>query len=175
MRSWFEEHHSATGEVMVGFYKKSTGIPSVTWPQAVDVALCFGWIDGVRKGIDEQRYKIRFTPRRAESIWSAVNIARIPELIKADLMTPAGLAAFERRTASKSAIYSYEQKEEAVFNAAELELFRGNAKAWDYFHAQAPSYRRQMTYWISSAKREDTRTRRLALLIENSAKHIRMR
>lgn len=168
-RAWLEEHHARTSELLVGFYKKGSGKPSITWPESVDVALCFGWIDGVRKTIDETRYTIRFTPRRPTSIWSAVNIKRAHELTKLGLMHPAGLEAFERRDEKKSAIYAYEQRSTATLGDAFEKQFRANTNAWAFFQSQAPWYRRTATYWVSSAKKEETRLKRLATLIEDSA------
>jgi uncharacterized protein YdeI (YjbR/CyaY-like superfamily) len=168
-RAWLEEHHERARELWVGFYKKGSGKPSITWPEAVDEALCFGWIDGVRKGIDDVSYTIRFTPRKARSIWSSVNVKRAEELARLGLMRPAGLSAFEARAAERSGIYAYEQR-----NAAELaeeyeRRFRANRAAWDFFQAQAASYRRTAIWWVVSAKREETRLKRLAALIDDSA------
>ena len=140
----------------------------MTWPESVDEALCFGWIDGVRKRIDDESYTIRFTPRKASSIWSAINIARAEDLKKAGRMKAAGLWAFEQRSAARSAVYAYENAQKELPPDFERE-FRANAKAWQFFEAQAPSYRRVAIYWIVSAKREETRRRRLANLIEDSA------
>lgn len=153
----------------MGFHKRGSGRPSITWPESVDEALCYGWIDGVRKRLDETRYVIRFTPRRKGSVWSSVNLARVRELTRAGLMRPAGLAAHEGRTAAKSGIYSYEQRKTAKLPAVMERRLRGNRKAWTFFKQQAPWYRRVATWWIVSAKREATRERRLAALIEDSA------
>jgi len=168
-RTWLEEHHARTSELLVGFYKKGSGKPSITWPESVDAALCYGWIDGIRRRIDELSYSIRFTPRKPTSIWSAVNIKRARELTESGLMQPAGLQAFERRDEAKSAIYSYEQRHGATFPDAYEKQFRANKKAWEFFQSQAPSYRRIATYWVTSAKKEETRLRRLATLIADSA------
>jgi uncharacterized protein YdeI (YjbR/CyaY-like superfamily) len=167
-RAWLEEHHAETSELWVGFYKKSSGKPSITWPESVDGALCFGWIDGVRKSLDEVSYVIRFTPRRPRSIWSAVNIKRVQTLKKMGLMQPAGLKAFQRRTGDRSEIYAYEQRKGAKLSAADAKQFRGHKKAWSFFQSQPPWYRRTASWWVISAKREDTRRRRLATLIEDS-------
>jgi uncharacterized protein YdeI (YjbR/CyaY-like superfamily) len=156
-------------ELIVGFHKKGSGQPSMTWPEAVDQALCFGWIDGVRRSLDQDRYTNRFTPRKPRSTWSAINIARAKELIEDRLMRPPGLAAFERRSDDRSAIYSYEQRTAATLEAAAEESFRANRSAWDFFQRQAPSYRRTAIYWVTSAKREETRRRRLRTLIDDSA------
>jgi uncharacterized protein YdeI (YjbR/CyaY-like superfamily) len=167
-RSWLERHHDTTSEVLVGFYKKASGRPSITWPEAVEQALCFGWIDGVRKSLDDTRYTIRFTPRTARSTWSAVNIKKANELIESGLMQPAGLEAFKKRTEAKSGIYSYEQRHAAQFDETQEAQFRANKKAWDFFQSKPPSYRKAATWWVVSAKKEETRLRRLAKLIEDS-------
>lgn len=159
-------------ELWVGFYKRGSGRPSVTWPESVDVALCYGWIDGVRKSIDESSYVIRFTPRRAKSVWSAVNIRRVGELTKAGHMTAGGLRAFAERSEKKSQIYSYEQRAEARFDGASERKFRANAKAWKFFQAQAPWYRRTATYWAMTAKKEETRQSRLGKLMKCSAEGV---
>lgn len=168
LRAWFEEHHDTAQELWIGFYKKGSGTPSITWPEAVDEALCFGWIDSVRKSIDEASYTNRFTPRKPRSTWSAVNIKRVAELTELGLMRPTGLAAFERRTEDRSEIYGYEQKD-ATLDVASEQQFRANQAAWDFFQAQAPSYRRAAIWWVISAKREETRPKRLDILIEDSA------
>jgi uncharacterized protein YdeI (YjbR/CyaY-like superfamily) len=167
-REWLEEHHHEHTELLVGFYKKGSGKPSITWPESVDAALSFGWIDGVRRRIDDQSYSIRFTPRKAGSVWSAVNIKRVEELTRLGLMRPAGLKAFEARLAERSAIYSFEQKNIA-FEAAHERQFRANQAAWKFFQSQAPWYRRTATWWVVSAKRADTRAKRLATLIADSS------
>ncbi len=168
-RAWLDRHHADEDELLVGFYKKSSGRPSITWPEAVDEALCFGWIDGVRRGIDAESYSIRFTPRRKRSIWSAVNIKRAGELIELGRMMPAGLAAFAARTDDRSAIYSHEQRRAAKLDPEHEQRFRAQTAAWEWFQAQAPSYRRAALHWVTSAKRPETRERRLAALIEDSA------
>ena len=155
-------------ELWVGFYKKSSGKPSITWPEAVDQALCFGWIDGQRKGIDDVSYTIRFTPRKPRSIWSAVNVKRVGELTAQGLMHPAGLKAFENRTEEKSGVYAYEQETPAELDADYEQRFRANQTAWDFFQAQAAWYRRAAIWWVISAKKEETRLKRLATLIEDS-------
>jgi uncharacterized protein YdeI (YjbR/CyaY-like superfamily) len=167
-RKWLEKHHAEESELLVGFHKRDSGKPSITWPESVDQALCFGWIDGVRRRIDDVSYSIRFTPRKAVSNWSAINIARVAELTTLGLMAPAGLRAFEKRREDKSAIYSYENKVRTLPPADEKQ-FRANRKAWAFFTAQAPSYQRVAIYWVTSAKREETRVRRLATLIDDSA------
>ena len=172
-RKWFEEHHQAEKELWVGFYKKGSGKPSITWPQAVDQALCFGWIDGIRKSLDADSYMIRFTPRKAGSIWSAVNIKRAAELTELGLMQPTGLAAFENRDEKKAQLYSYEQADSKLDEAYE-ERFRENDQAWSFFRAQAPWYRRSACWWVMSAKKEETRLKRLAILIEESERGSRL-
>jgi uncharacterized protein YdeI (YjbR/CyaY-like superfamily) len=172
-RRWLKRNHDKASELLVGFYKKDSGRPSITWPESVDQALSFGWIDGVRKRIDDVSYTIRFTPRKRGSNWSAVNIRRVGELKKLGLMQPGGLKAFEQRTAEKSAIYSYENAPKEL-PAADEKKFRANKKAWTYFNAQPPSYRRVAIHWVVSAKREETRARRLALLIDDSSQERRL-
>jgi uncharacterized protein YdeI (YjbR/CyaY-like superfamily) len=168
-RAWLRKNHKTADELVVGFYKRGSGIPSISWPEAVDEALCFGWIDGIRRSIDEKSYSIRFTPRRKGSNWSAINVKRVEQLIELERMTPAGLKAFEARRDDRTAIYSYEQRKEAAFDAGQVRAFRRNAKAWAFFRKQAPWYQRTATHWVISAKREDTRERRLSMLIEDSA------
>lgn len=168
-RAWLEEHHAAATELLVGFHKKGSGRPSITWPESVDQALCFGWIDGVRRRIDDESYTIRFTPRKARSTWSAVNVRRVAELTAQGRMRPAGLAAFERRSGDRTGIYSYEQRRQAALGEEHERRFRENAKAWEWFQSQPPWYRRAAAWWVISPKRDDTRERRLATLIEDSA------
>ena len=172
-RDWLARNHDKASELLVGFYKKDSGRRSITWPESVDQALCFGWIDGVRKRIDDVSYTIRFTPRKRGSTWSAINIRRVGELKKLGLMQPAGLKAFEARTAEKSGIYAYENAPKELL-PADAKKFRANKKAWKYFDGQAPSYKRLAIYWVMSAKREETRARRLALLIDDSAHERRL-
>ncbi|MFD0676337.1 MULTISPECIES: YdeI/OmpD-associated family protein [unclassified Paenibacillus] len=167
-RAWLEANHDQTQELWVGYYKKGTGKPSLTWPESVDEALCYGWIDGLRKGIDDISYMIRFTPRKKSSIWSAVNLERVKELSSLGLMRPEGLRAFEARKQDKSVIYSYEQKEDAKLGDAYEQQFRANKQAWDFFQSQAPSYRKTAIWKIISAKKEETKLRRLAELIQYS-------
>jgi uncharacterized protein YdeI (YjbR/CyaY-like superfamily) len=164
-RAWLRRHHRKEQELLVGFYKRDSGRPSMTWPESVDQALAYGWIDGVRKRIDDLSYTIRFTPRRATSIWSAVNIKRVAELEALGLMTRAGREAFAKRSEAKSRIYSYEQTAPAAFSTAQLKLLRANAKAWAFFQAQPPGYRRWMTHRVTSPKRESTKISRLNALI----------
>lgn len=168
LRDWLERNHATATELLVGFYRKGSGKATITWPELVDEALCFGWIDSVRQGIDEVSYSNRLTPRKQRSTWSAINIARARELIALGRMRPAGLKAFERRTDDRSAIYSYEQRAKARLDPAAERSFRANNKAWAFFQAQPPSYRRAATWWVSSAKREETRRKRLATLVRDS-------
>ncbi|MCT9930969.1 YdeI/OmpD-associated family protein [Planotetraspora sp. A-T 1434] len=169
LRAWFSANHVTESELWVGYYKKGTRKPSITWPESVDQALCFGWIDGVRKSVDEHSYKIRFTPRKPRSIWSAVNIAKVGELTEAGLMQPAGLKAFENRAEDRSAVYSHEQRQPAELPEEFEAEFRANPAAWEWFESRPAWYRRASTHWVVSAKREDTRRRRLAQLIDDSA------
>jgi uncharacterized protein YdeI (YjbR/CyaY-like superfamily) len=168
-RTWLRKHHESASELLVGFYKKGFGKPSITWPQAVDQALCFGWIDGVRRSIDDESYTIRFTPRKPTSTWSAINIRRVAELTRDGLMQPAGLKAFAARSEAKSGIYAYEQRHASKLEPAEEKRFRANKRAWAFFEAQPAGYRRTATWWVVSAKRHATRARRLDTLIEDSA------
>ena len=167
-RKWLEQHHATAQELWVGYYKKGSGKPSITWPESVDEALCFGWIDGLRKSVDATSYKIRFTPRRPRSIWSAVNIGRAQELIKTGRMQLAGLKAFEARTEDRSRVYTYEQKGQPLDEKYAQQL-RANKQAWKFFQAQTPGYQKMMSWWIISAKKEETRLKRLAQLIAESA------
>jgi len=167
-RNWLEIHHAAAQELWVGYYKKDSGRPSMTWPESVDEALCFGWIDGIRKSVDDTSYTIRFTPRKPRSIWSAVNIRRAQELANLGRMRPAGLKAFQARQENKSGVYSYEQRSHKLEGAYEEKL-KKNKAAWDFFQAQPPSYRKAANWWVVSAKKEETRLKRLNKLIEDSA------
>lgn len=168
LRAWLEEHAESAAELWVGFYKTATGRPSITWPQAVDEALCAGWIDGVRKRIDDSAYAIRFTPRKPGSIWSQVNIRRVEELTALGRVRPAGHEAFAARDGEKTRRYSYENARRALDPAYEA-TFRANAAAWTFFAAQAPSYRKVTSFWVMSGQREATRQKRLATLIADSA------
>jgi uncharacterized protein YdeI (YjbR/CyaY-like superfamily) len=170
-RKWLETHHETAPELLVGFYKKGSGKPSITWPESVDEALCFGWIDGVRRTIDEESYTIRFTPRRPRSNWSAVNLKRVAELTKLGRMQPAGLRAYEARDPARCQIYSYEQKEriEVELSPAYEARFKANKKAWAFFQSQAPYYQRIVSRWVMTAKQEETQLKRLATLIDDSA------
>ena len=167
------QHHARADALLVGFYKKESGKPSITWPESVDEALCFGWIDGIRRRIDDIRYSIRFTPRRRGSIWSNVNTKRVAELIKDKRMRPAGVKAFEARDPKKTGIYSFE-RETATLPAEFEKAFRANTKAWKFWEAQPPGYRRLAAYFVTSAKQDETRRRRLDVLIRDSAQGLRL-
>jgi uncharacterized protein YdeI (YjbR/CyaY-like superfamily) len=169
LRSWFEEHHESARELWVAFHKKATGRRSITWQESVDEALSFGWIDGIRKSINVDAYVIRFTPRKRGSIWSKVNIERANALIREGRMRPAGLRAFEARDTRKSGVYSFEQRAAAKLLPAEVKQFRANARAWAFFDSQPPGYRKTAIWWVVSAKRPETRARRLTTLIRDSA------
>ena len=167
LRAWFDANHASATELWLGYHKKASGLPSITWPQAVDEALCVGWIDSVRYSLNGTSSAQRFTPRRRGSIWSAVNTKRATELIAQGRMRPAGLAAFEARSPEKTAMYSYE-REVAAFGDDELATFRADAEAWAGWEQLPPSYRRAATHWVVSAKRPETRARRLETLIADS-------
>jgi uncharacterized protein YdeI (YjbR/CyaY-like superfamily) len=172
-RRWLEEHHDRHTELWVGFYRKGTGQRGLDYPTAVDLALCFGWIDGIRKGLDEVSYINRFTPRKARSIWSRVNIAKVEALIARGEMHQAGLDAYAKRDDARSGVYSFEKRPEAFPSAMERR-FRANRAAWSFFGQQPPGYRRLAIWWVSSAKRDETRERRLAQLIDVSARGMRL-
>jgi uncharacterized protein YdeI (YjbR/CyaY-like superfamily) len=169
LRAWLEEHHATASELWVGYYKKATGRRSLTWSQVVDEALCFGWIDGKLQRIDDERHRQRLTPRRSGSNWSEVNVAKVAQLRAEGRMTPAGEAAFAARREQPPETLTYERRHEAAFDAEQEAAFRGDAAAWEWFTAQSPSYRAMATFWVASAKRPETRSRRLATLIECSA------
>ena len=166
-RKWLEKNHDKATELTVGFYRVGSGKPSMTWPQAVDQALCFGWIDGVRRKIDDESYSNRFTPRRPTSNWSAINIAKVEELTAKGLMKRAGIAAFEKRLEHKSRIYAYENDPAKLADEYEKE-FKRNKPAWKFFKSQAPSYQRVIVHWIMRAKKEETRLARLQKTIAAS-------
>lgn len=168
LRKWFEKNHKKEKELWVGFYKVSTGKPTVTWSQAVDEAICFGWIDGIRKSIDEESYCNRFTPRNPKSNWSAINIQKVENLTKLGLMEPEGLKVFSFREDKKSKVYSYENSR-VSFNKSFEKIFRSNKKAWKFFQSTAPSYQKTTTRWVMSAKQEVTRIKRLEELIRDCA------
>jgi uncharacterized protein YdeI (YjbR/CyaY-like superfamily) len=168
-RRWLKQHHESERELWVGFHKKSSGRPSLTWPESVDEALCFGWIDGVRRTIDAKSYAIRFTPRKSGSTWSTVNTRRAEELIRTGRMQPAGLRVFEARDPEKSGVYSFEQRTGARLSTEAEARFRANPAAWRFFESQPRGYRKTALWWVVSAKREATRARHLEILIEDSA------
>jgi uncharacterized protein YdeI (YjbR/CyaY-like superfamily) len=170
LRAWLTEHHERAGELLIGFHKTHTGKASVTWKQVVDEVLCFGWIDGVRRSIDEDRWTIRITPRKPGSIWSAINVRRMGELIERGLVAAAGRRAFDARDDAKTRLYSYEQQRQSALEPAQAKAFRARREAWAYYRAQRPSYQRASTWWVVSAKQEATRARRLSSLIEACAK-----
>ena len=172
-RTWLEKNHATATKLWVGFYKKDSGKPSITWPESVDQALCFGWIDGIRKRVDEISYQIRFTPRRRGSIWSAINSKRAAELVRQKQMSPIGFKAFAARIENKSGIYSYEQRSTELIEPY-AELLKMNKAASNFFEKQPPSYRKMIGWWIISAKKEETRMARLTKLISESAKGKRL-
>lgn len=164
-RKWLAANHAKSKELWVGFYKKDSGKASITWPESVDEALCFGWIDGVRKSIDEESYQIRFSPRKPTSIWSAVNNRNVQRLLKEKRMQPAGLKAYEARKENRSGVYAYEQRSAELVEPYAARL-KNNKAAWQFFQSQPPSYRKTINWWIVSAKQEETRLKRLEKLIE---------
>jgi uncharacterized protein YdeI (YjbR/CyaY-like superfamily) len=172
-RRWLKQHHRTAPELWVGFHKRHSGRPSITWPESVDEALCFGWIDGIRKSLDADRYVIRFTPRRKRSIWSTVNTRKVEALIRERRMQPAGMAAWDARHPERSGVYSFE-REAAALGAAELKQFKVNKPAWKFWESQPPGYRKTATHWVVNAKREETRAKRLATLIGDSASGLRI-
>jgi uncharacterized protein YdeI (YjbR/CyaY-like superfamily) len=174
LRKWYEKYYSKLDEFWIGYYKKGSGKPSVTYSQAVDQALCFGWIDGIAKGIDEEKYCQRFTPRRAKSIWSAVNHKKVAELIKNKQMTPAGLKTYNERDKARTNMYSFEQAKHELPTAYEKK-FKQNKKAWANFQKMPPSYRKPAIWWVISAKQEETQMRRLGTLIDDSENGLRIK
>ena len=173
LRNWFAENHTDAQELWVGFHKKGSGRPSITWPESVDEALCVGWIDGIRKSLDNESYVIRFTPRKRTSIWSVVNVNRVAVLTAEGRMQAAGLAAFSARSHAKTGIYAFEQEKPALTSAI-IRVFKKNKAAGKFFEAQPPGYRQQMSWRVTSAKREETRAKRLQQLIEASAAGLRL-
>jgi len=169
-RKWLEKNHNKESEIIAGYYKVGTGKPSMTWSQSVDQAICFGWIDGIRRSIDKERYCIRFTPRKLKSIWSNVNIKKVEELKQKGLMKKPGLDVYNNRSVSKSGIYSFENGIIKLDDDFE-KLFKANKKAWDFFEKLAPSYRKTRSYWVMSAKQQATKISRLNKLIIASEKH----
>jgi uncharacterized protein YdeI (YjbR/CyaY-like superfamily) len=168
-RAWLKKHHKTASELIVGYYKKASGKRTMTWQESVDEALCFGWIDGIRRSHGGDAYSNRFTPRRKGSNWSAINIKRVEELTKAKRMQPAGLAAFALRTETKSRVYTYEQTGIPRFEPQLEKLFKANQEAWAFFQTLPPYYRRGETRWVNSAKQEETKRRRLEKVIEACA------
>jgi uncharacterized protein YdeI (YjbR/CyaY-like superfamily) len=173
--AWLERHHATHAELLVGFHKRATGRPSMTWPESVEVALCFGWIDGVRRRHDDESYTIRFTPRKPASHWSKVNVAKAQELIAAGRMREAGLRAFAQRREDRTAQASYERADDPRLEPDQERRLRDDDAAWTFFSAQPPWYRRTALHWVTSAKRPETRERRLDRLIEDSANGVRLR
>ena len=169
LRAWFEENHDTASELWVGYYKKATKRPTITWAEAVEEALCFGWIDGKLQRIDDERHRQRFTPRRKGSNWSEVNMANVVKLRKQGRMMPAGEAAFAARPKIEPGALTYERRHEAAFEAEQEGAFRANEAAWTWFEGQSPSYRQSATFWVVSAKRPETRAKRLDQLIDCSA------
>jgi len=169
LRAWFERHHADTPELLVGYWKKHTGKAGVTHTEAIEQALCFGWIDSIGRRIDDDRYQVRFTPRRTGSVWSAVNVAAVARLTEQAMMHASGLRVFEARKPDRVAVYSYEQPADAELDAAQQGRLEADARAWAWFSAQPASYRRAAVHWVVSAKRTDTRERRLQQLIDDSA------
>ncbi|WP_353268449.1 YdeI/OmpD-associated family protein [Gemmatimonas sp.] len=172
-RAWLSQHHASATELVVGFHKVGSGTPSMTWTESVREALCYGWIDGVRHRVDESRYSIRFTPRKTKSIWSAVNVTHVEELIAAGLMKPAGIRAFEARTANKTGVYAFEQRT-AELPEPYAGLLAANTTAATFFATLPAGYRKQAVWWVVSAKREATRESRLATLIACCARGERL-
>ena len=168
-RAWLEKHHASATELVVGFHKKHTGRASMTWTESVREALCYGWIDGIRRSLGDDSYTIRFTPRKPGSNWSSRNVRHVEELTREGRMAPAGLAAFEARRPDRTGVYSFERRQPARLEPAQERQFQTNKAAWKFFESQPPSYRKTAVHWVVSAKREETRSRRLAQLIEDSA------
>ena len=170
LKNWFDANARKKTELVVGYMKRATGVPSITWPESVDEALCVGWIDGVRRRIDDRRYQIRFTPRRAGSHWSNINIRRVGELKKAGRMKPAGLAAFATRSKAKSGLASYEQRKKAKLSPELVREFKKHPAAWKYYGSVTPGYKHLVNFWITSAKKPETQAKRLGILIAACAK-----
>jgi uncharacterized protein YdeI (YjbR/CyaY-like superfamily) len=172
-RAWLTENHARFTELFVGFHKKDSGKPSITYHEALDQALCFGWIDSVRRSVNATSYMVRFTPRKAKSYWSKINTNRANELIKRGLMQPPGAKVFAARDQATTKRYSFE-RETARLKPADTKQFKSNAKAWAFLQSQPPYYKRVCTFWVVSAKQESTRQRRLQSLIATSAQHRRL-
>ncbi len=173
LRKWFEKNHETEKELLLGFYKVHTKKPTVNWSESVDVAICFGWIDGIRKSIDEESYYNRFTPRNPKSNWSAINIDKFERLLKAGLVHQKGIDAFSKKTVEKSKIYSYERKNAKLTKELENEI-KKNKIAWEYFSKLPPSTKHITIFWVMSAKREETQKSRLKILIESSEQNLRI-
>ena len=173
LRKWFEKNHLNEGELILGYYKKATKKPSVEWSESVDQAICFGWIDGIRRKIDEESYSIRFTPRSAKSHWSAVNIEKVKRLSKAGLMHPAGDAAFKKMDPKNAKQFAYEQAQVGLDKHYEDQI-KANKKAWAFYQKLAPSCKKVTIYWVISAKQESTRKRRLLVLIESAEQGLKI-
>ena len=174
-RAWLQNHAATETELLVGLYKVGSGRPSMTWPESVDVALCFGWIDAVRKRIDDSAYQIRFTSRKPTSVWSAININKYQQLLAQGLVTPAGAQAWAHRTAVKSVIYAYEQPQMAALSAAEVKRFKAQRAAWQFFEDSPPGYRKTLLHWVTTAKKPETRAARLDKLVLACAAGLRLR
>lgn len=174
-RRWLEANAAGASELLVGFHKVGSARPSMSWPESVDEALCFGWIDGVRKRIDDEAYAIRFTPRKRTSIWSAVNMRKFEVLRAQGRMTPAGEAAFAYRKDSKSVVYAYEQAGTAELSPQELQAFKNAQEAWAFFASTPPSYRKVLLHWVTTAKKAETRASRFAQLLAACAAGKRLR
>ena len=168
-RAWLKKHHATADELWIGFYKKGSGMPSITWSEAVDEALCFGWVDSIRRSVDDKRYTNRFTPRKPTSNWSEINVQRVGELTRQRRMRAPGRKAFEGRQPRKTGTYSYEQRYDVRLSPEFERRFRARKTAWAWFRDQPPSYRSAALYWVMSAKKPETRERRLSTLIEDSA------
>jgi uncharacterized protein YdeI (YjbR/CyaY-like superfamily) len=165
---WLEKNHATKSELWLGYHKKETGRPSLTWSESVDEALCWGWIDGIRKSVDATRFTTRFTPRKASSNWSTINIRKVEALIESGRMRPPGLAAFRARRSDRSGVYSFEQKKTPTLPVSYERIFRKNRAAWEFFRTRTDAYRRVTSHWVISAKQEETRRRRLDILIASS-------
>jgi len=172
-REWLEKNHDKESEIIAGYYKVGTGRPSMTWSESVDQAICFGWIDGIRRSVDNERYTIRFTPRRPGSIWSNVNLRKVEELKKKGLMKKPGLDVYNKRKDAKSGIYSFENEITTLDKKYE-KIFKASKSAWDFFMKQPPSYKKTRTHWVMSAKQEETRLARLNKLIKASGENQRV-
>ncbi len=172
-RAWLEENHQTAIELWVGYYRVETGKPSMTWSESVDQALCFGWIDGIRKKVDDQSYTIRFTPRKPGSTWSRINIDKVEALSAQGLMHPAGIKAYSFKKENKSGIYSFENEIKDLPEEY-AQIFKENKAAWEFYSVQPPSYRKVMTHWVLSAKQESTKLSRMNKLIGESGKKKRI-